>query len=164
MPVIETGVPTTAALTAPAIAKMALVRSQEDYLRYVNLSDEANDLKGVQGSLYTGKYFSPGLEAKRKCIVDRESSGVYTVVNPTGSYRGAYQMSRALSDGVTWMMLDEHKDLLGADAAKQVLETLRSKPINEWNRYWQDAAFSTIANWEGTGSGLKHWGGGRWNC
>ena len=62
------------------------------------------------------------------------------------------------------MMLKEHKQLMGEKAAKSVLARLRAIPMNTWPRYWQDAAFSTVMNWDRTGSGSSHWAGGRWHC
>jgi hypothetical protein len=97
-------------------------------------------------------------------VVERESEGFYDVVNPGGSYFGAYQVSRELARGATWMMLKEHKKLMGPKAAKQTLAKLRSKPMNTWPRYWQDAAFHTVINWDHTLSGAAHWAGGRWHC
>ena len=41
---------------------------------------------------------------------------------------------------------------------------LRAKPMNTWPRYWQDAAFHTVINWDHTLSGAGHWAGGRWHC
>lgn len=127
-------------------------------------SKATKDMRGVEPSLYRGTFYRTAIEAKRRCIVDRESEGHYDVVNPSGSYRGAYQVSAQLARGATWMMLKEHKKLMGKQAAKSTLAALRSKPMNTWPRYWQDAAFHTVANWEHTGSGLAHWGGGRWHC
>ena len=122
------------------------------------------DMVGVQPSLYRGKYFRKSIESKRLCIVKRESEGHYFSVNPTGSYRGAYQVSKALARGATWMMLPEHETLMGAAAAQATMAKLRATPFNAWPRYWQDALFSTVANWGHTGAGLKHWAGGRWHC
>jgi hypothetical protein len=85
-------------------------------------------------------------------------------VNPSGSYRGAYQVSSSLARGATHMMLKEHAALMGESNAKRVLAQLRKTPINKWPRYWQDALFSTVANWDHTGSGVRHWAGGRWHC
>ena len=56
--------------------------------------------------------YRAAIEPKRKCIVDRESEGHYDVVNPSGAYRGAYQVSASLARGATWMMLKEHKPLV----------------------------------------------------
>lgn len=122
------------------------------------------DMRGVEKSLYRGRYFRAAVESKRLCIARRESEGHYDVVSPSGLYFGAYQVSRALARGATWMMLSEHKHLMGARAATTTLARLRSTPMNRWPRYWQDAAFSTIMNWEHTASGAAHWAGGRWRC
>ena len=135
----------------------------ERMLDFTMKSPDTLDMRGVEPSLYRGTYFRASVEPKRQCVAKRESEGHYDVVSHDG-YLGAYQMSPALARGATWMMLDEHKRLLGEDVAKRVLATLRRTPVNEWPRYWQDAAFSTVFNWEHTGSGAKHWRGGRWHC
>ena len=44
------------------------------------------------------------------------------------------------------------------------IDEIRRTPMNAWPRYWQDAAISTIHNWERTGAGASHWAGGRWHC
>jgi len=137
---------------------------QARFANFTLHSVDTKDMRGVEPSLYRGRYFNTTAEEKRLCIVKRESEGEYDVINPTGSYFGAYQVSRPLARGVTFMMLPEHKKLMGTAKAKEVLSTLRSKPMNTWPRYWQDAAFHTIINWEGTLSGASHWAGGRWHC
>jgi hypothetical protein len=137
---------------------------QATFSVFTTRSTVTKDMRGVEPSLYRGKYYRKGVESVRLCIVRRESEGHYDVVNPSGAYRGAYQVSRQLADGATWMMLKEHKALMGEANAKRVLSTLRKTPLNRWPRYWQDALFSTVANWDGTGSGLRHWSGGRWHC
>jgi hypothetical protein len=123
-----------------------------------------DDMRGIEDSRYTGRFFQPHVEDQRKCIVKRESGGRYDVVSAGGGYFGAYQMSPDLGRGVTWMMLPEHKELLGADRAKELLADLRTRPVNTWPRYWQDAAFSTIYNWEGDASGARHWNATRFGC
>lgn len=145
-----------------AQAKRAVQRSA--MVHFTMASSQTRDLRGVEESLYQGDFFRPEIEDIRRCIVKRESEGHYDVVNPGGNYFGAYQVSRDLAEGATWMMLDEHKELLGAEQAKALLAQLRETPFNEWPRYWQDAAFSTVYNWEYTGSGASHWAGGRWSC
>jgi hypothetical protein len=123
-------------------------------------SPQTLDMRGIEASLYEGEFFDPSLEDIRKCIVKRESEGQYDVRGGGGNnYFGAYQMSDALADGATHMMLKEHKDILGADQAKDLMAELRDTPVNQWPRYWQDAAFSTVYNWEGRGSGASHWAG-----
>lgn len=134
------------------------------YATFTMKSPVTKDMRGVERSLYRGAYYRPSVERLRRCIADRESEGHYDVTSPSGLYFGAYQVSRALARGATWMMLKEHKQLLGAKAAQVILARLRATPMNRWPRYWQDAAFSTIINWERTASGRAHWAGGRWHC
>ena len=168
--ITQTGVAAQSATVAPkrasraVSARQALVAKQARFAHFTLRSKDTRDMRGVEPSLYRGKYYRSTIEAKRKCIVDRESEGHYDVVNPSGAYRGAYQVSAQLARGATWMMLKEHKKLMGTTAAKQTLAKLRTKPMNTWPRYWQDAAFHTVANWEHTGSGIAHWAGGRWHC
>jgi hypothetical protein len=156
-------------VTAARPSRASAVRSSRalamaKYATFTLKSTATRDMRGVERSLYRGKYYRPAIESKRLCIVNRESEGHYDVVNPSGSYRGAYQVSASLARGATWMMLREHKALMGEATAKKVLASLRRTPMNHWPRYWQDAAFSTIANWDHTGSGIAHWAGGRWHC
>jgi hypothetical protein len=140
----------------------AIAVKQSAFLKFTVASKETLDRRGIQPSLYRGSYFRSSLEETRKCIVRRESSGVYNVRG--GIYYGAYQMNDRLADGATWMMLPEAKRLIGERNAKALMAKLRAKPVTAWPRYWQDAAFFTIYNWERIGSGRAHWGGGRWRC
>ena len=153
------------ARTSRAVSsRQALAARQARFAHFTLHSADTKDMRGVEPSLYRGRYFKAKAEERRLCIVKRESEGEYDVINPTGSYFGAYQVSRPLARGVTFMMLPEHKKLMGTAKAKKVLAQLRSTPMNTWPRYWQDAAFHTIINWEGTLSGAAHWAGGRWHC
>jgi hypothetical protein len=146
------------------IARRAQAAQFARFTSFTLRSKATKDMRGVERSLYRGKYYRAASETKRLCVVRRESEGHYDVVNPSGAYRGAYQVSAALARGATWMMYKEHKSLMGEKAAKQVLARLRATPMNKWPRYWQDAAFHTIINWNGTLSGAGHWAGGRWHC
>ena len=119
---------------------------------------------GVRDSLYTGTYYTPELEAKRKCIVKRESNGHYFSTNRRGGYFGAYQMTAPLATGAGWMMRAELRKMYGSARGTLIARTLRSTPAHKWHRFYQDMAFYTVANWKGTGSGLKHWRGGRFHC
>jgi len=159
----------TSGVAAVAAARAAKTSSAKaavfaGYTQFTTQSAATKDMRGVQPSLYRGKFYRPAVESRRLCIVQRESEGHYDVVNPTGSYRGAYQVSSTLARGATWMMLNEHKALMGSANATRVLGQLRKTPFNKWPRYWQDALFSTVANWDYTGSGIRHWAGGRWHC
>ena len=147
-----------------AAARSIQAARQASYAHFTLRSAATTDMRGVERSLYRGRYFHPRAEEKRLCIVRRESEGHYDVINPGGNYFGAYQVSRPLARGVTYMLVREHRDLLGAERAKRILTDLRRTPMNEWPRYWQDAAFHTIMNWEGPLSGASHWAGGRWTC
>ena len=116
--------------------------------------EAAFDLLGYESSLYTGKWFMPGKEDIRRCIINRESNANYRATN--GTYHGAYQMSAALAVGATWMMQREVRKEMG-DEGVRIVQELREQTPNKWNRYWQDRAFWTI--WR-NGEGSRHWNGG----
>ena len=149
----------TARPPAPAVTEAA--RAQ--FASFTMRSARTLDLRGIEPSLYRGRYFDRRVEAARRCIIERESEGFYNVRSRSGYY-GAYQMSPELADGATWMMLPEARARMGAERAKSLMAELRRMPPHTWPRYWQDAAFFTVYNWEGTGSGAAHWAGGRWHC
>ena len=115
-------------------------------------SRKSNDLMGYEPSLYQGKWHMPKREKLRKCISKAESRHHYRA-GRGGFYRGAYQFSPALARGVTWMMQPEVRKEMGKDGVR-LIKKLRKKPMNKWNRYWQDRAFWTI--WA-KGTGKKHW-------
>ncbi len=119
---------------------------------------QAADLMGFLPSLYQGKWFKPGKEDVRRCIMLRESHANYRATN--GTYHGAYQMSAALGRGATWMMQKEVRKEMGAEGVA-ILKALRKTTPNNWNRYWQDRAFWTI--WR-DGAGSRHWHGGSRSC
>ena len=149
--------------STPIVESASSVTPAQKLLKLTMSSSQTRDMRGVEASMYRGRYFRASVEPKRRCIAERESEGHYDVVSRSG-YHGAYQMSPQLARGATWMMMREHRVLLGDEAASKVLTKLRSTPLSRWPRYWQDAAFSTIHNWKGTGSGADHWRGGRWHC
>lgn len=122
-------------------------------------SPEASDRIGFEPSLYQGKWFMPNREDLRKCISKIESHHRYKA-GSGGYYRGAYQFSKSLTRGVTWMMQPEVRKEMG-DSGVDLVKELRKTPMNKWNRYWQDRAFWTIWN---EGRGKNHWGVGRGRC
>lgn len=150
--------------TRGARSRQVTTARQVAFRAFTLTSARTTDMRGVEPSLYRGRFFHPEAEERRLCIVRRESEGHYDVVNPGGNYFGAYQVSRPLAEGVTYMMAEEHKDLMGEARAKELLADLRETPMHRWPRYWQDAAFHTIMNWERPLSGAAHWAGGRWHC
>jgi hypothetical protein len=151
-------------VSAAASAAAAIAAKRAAFSRFTLRSAATRDMVGIERSLYRGRFYSASAERVRLCIVRRESEGHYRSVSPSRLYYGAYQVSRPLARGVTWMLLREHRVLLGARAAKLLMAHLRTVPMNRWPRYWQDAAFFTIYNWEHAASGSRHWAGGRWRC
>ena len=118
---------------------------------------------GVHGSLYRGRYFNADDEPYRKCVAARESNGRYWAVSPTENYRGAYQVSEALTVGMGWMIQKELR-AMHVPTAKQIGAILRAAPMNRWSRYWQDFGFWITFNHDGKHSGAHHWAGGRYKC
>ena len=79
-------------------------------------------------------------------MVKRESEGHYNVVDPSGTWFGAYQFAMGTSNEAARRM--GRRDLVGV-------------PANQWSRSEQDAAFYVI--YQG-GAGRGHWAGGRYAC
>ncbi|MDO9485165.1 MAG: hypothetical protein Q7K25_03790 [Actinomycetota bacterium] len=148
--------PPSAAPSSPAPSPAPVVdepaqRALE--VSYAKGDSVATDMRGIKESLYKGKWFNAKDEDTRRCIVRKETGGNYESVSSGGDYRGAYQMSRALAIGATWMMQSEVRKELGEEPAALV-PALRNAPTQTWNRYWQDRAFWTI--WR-NGAGASHW-------
>lgn len=118
---------------------------------------------GVQVSTYRGRYFNPVDEQYRMCVAQRESNGRYWAVSTTENYRGAYQVSAALTVGMGWMIQKELK-AMKVPHASDIGAILRSAPMDRWRRYWQDMGFWVTFNHEGLRSGSHHWAGGRYQC
>ena len=97
----------------------------------------SRSLTGVRASAYIGKYYSSKHEARRRCIVKRESGGNYRIASAGGRYKGAYQFNAALARST---------------ARKMGRSDLANKPINRWSRFDQDKAFWVVWN-HGRGAG-----------
>jgi len=147
--------PTPTAQNVTAKAQSSTVERER---RYARGQGAAADRRGLMASLYRGAGYSYSAEKNRLCIAKRESHGNYTSGSTHSPYQGAYQMSRALARGATWMMQPAVKRQFGAEGLK-ILSSLRRTPVVKWNRYWQDRAFFAI--WRG-GKGRAHWGGLCW--
>lgn len=119
---------------------------------------------GVQRSAYTGKFFIKTQEPYRKCVGQREGRHQYWITGSNGYYESTYQMTDALVRGAAWMLYPEMKQWWGKETAREVRDQLLNTRGSKWNRFYMDAAFYTILNWNGPGSGAKHWRGGRYGC
>lgn len=119
---------------------------------------------GAQPSAYQGKYYTKATEKKRLCIGQREGRFQYWGTGSNGLYQGTYQVTKELAIGAAWMMREELRSMFGRKAGTQISRTLRATPAHKWDRMYQDMMFFTVANWNGEGSGLKHWRGGRYVC
>lgn len=155
-------VPTTAPASAPTVADLVPVTQQtitratlaprsREYRAAT--SSKARNMQGIEPSLYRGEYYAPKKgEDFRLCVIHRESRGHYRAANTTSSARGAYQfLDRAWRKSLIHMLRPEARD---NDLLPQLRE-LADKPIHQWSRYWQDAAFWTVYN---RGAGAHHWG------
>lgn len=103
--------------------------------------------KGIRPSTWKGKGYDPRWENVRKCIVKRESHGVYTVKNRYSSAMGAYQF------------LDKSWRVPLAKKLKK--NNLKHVPIRRWSVFDQDHAFWVAFN---HGKGKRHWRGGSYQC
>lgn len=102
----------------------------------------ANLDRGILPSAYTGPYYDARYEAKRRCIVKRESEGRYGARNRSSGAAGAYQFMPSWTRTIQkW--------------------TGEKKPIYAMSRYAQDLAFWKAFN---HGKGARNWAGGRWHC
>lgn len=119
---------------------------------------------GAAPSSYQGKFYSKQMEAKRLCIGQREGRFQYWGTGSNGLYQGTYQVTKELAIGAAWMMRKELRYMWGYKTGTQISRTLRATPAHKWNRFYQDMMFFTVASWNGEGTGLKHWRGGRYVC
>ena len=107
-------------------------------------------------SLYQGRHYAGAAANRiRVCIRSRESNHDYRAVSPGGTYRGAYQFSRALGIGAGWMI---QRELVRTGTPKTIAKLigrqLREHPVNQWKPFWQDFAYWVVWN---DGAGKHHW-------
>lgn len=150
--------PALAADGTPSTKQQSLSREEA-----ASQSSRAAKMRGALPSLYRGDFFNADQEDYRHCVAEREGTHTYMLRGGGGdNYYGTYQFHKDFQWGVPYMMAKEsakNRDGLWKEAM-----ALRYKPINRWNRYWQDRAFYTVLNWDAKWSGKKHWAGGRWHC
>jgi hypothetical protein len=119
---------------------------------------------GAQPSAYRGKFYSKTIEKTRLCVGQREGRFQYWGTGSNGFYEGTYQVTDALATGAAWMMRKELREMWGHTVGTEISRMLRNNPAHKWHRFYQDMMFFTVASWNGEGSGLKHWRGGRYAC
>ena len=122
-------------------------------------SAAAKDWKGHERSLYKGQHYHSKWALVRQCIMHRESRSNYRARGTVSSAAGAYQFLEAWHMGLTYMMIKESK--VTGDGLIGDIKALRARPIQEWNRYFQDRAFYTA--WD-NGRGADHWNLTRHGC
>jgi len=123
-------------------------------------SKDAEDWKGYESSLYTGQHYHSKWAGVRQCIMHRESRYNYRARSTVSTASGAYQfLDSQWRISLTYMMIRESRST--ADGLISEIKALRNKPIQEWNRYWQDRAFYTAWN---NGRGADHWNQTRHGC
>jgi len=121
------------------------------------------DQTGRQPSAYTGRKYRAEHEQFRLCVAQREGRFQYGVTGSNGFYQGTYQFTSALARGAAWMMTAELRSAYPRQW-RAIRNTLLDTPMHQWSRFYQDAAFWTVLNWEGNASGARHWAGGRFQC
>ena len=118
--------------------------------------DPGPKMRSNPTSLYQGRHHA-GKAANRirVCIRSRESNHDYRAVSRSGTYRGAYQFSRALGIGAGWMI---QRELVRTGTPKTIAKLigrqLREHPVNQWKPFWQDFAYWIVWN---DGAGKHHW-------
>jgi len=123
-------------------------------MKAVATSRAARDLKGIEKSLYRGRYYAPKKgEDFRRCVLQRESKGDYRASNasPNSSAKGGYQfLDNRWRDSLVHMMMKEAK----RNGIAKDVKKLRNKPLHRWNRFYQDWAFWRVYD---RGAGAHHW-------
>jgi hypothetical protein len=123
-------------------------------------SPDAMDWKGYEPSMYQGQHYHSKWAQVRKCIMHRESRHNYRARSTISTASGAYQfLDSKWRVSLTHMMIQESK--FTKDGLIQEIKALRDKPIQTWNRYYQDRAFYTA--WD-NGRGADHWNQTRHGC
>jgi hypothetical protein len=123
-------------------------------------SPAAKDWKGYEPSLYTGLHYDSKWAGVRKCIQHRESRHNYRARSSISTASGAYQfLDSKWRVSLTHMMIQESRAT--RDGLIEDIKALRDKPIEKWNRYYQDRAFFTA--WD-NGRGADHWNQTRHGC
>ena len=90
----------------------------------------------------------------QRCVEQRESNGIPTVVNSSG-HAGLYQFSRAWSHGLPYMVADRLRNHgLSRGAAAAIRRDLSATPIQRWSATLQRVAFAAAISVPGND---RHW-------
>lgn len=148
----------------PALSDYPFVPTVSSHAQDLFAAKSDPDQTGMAPSAYRGEYFRASQESVRRCIGQREGRFQYWGTGSNRRYQGTYQVTDALAVGAAWMMRRELRRDYGRTVGNEISRQLRLTPAHKWSRYFQDALWFTVANWNGDGSGLKHWANGRWSC
>jgi hypothetical protein len=113
---------------------------------------------------YRGKYWRKQQREYTLCVLKRESNNNWHSTARAAGYFGAFQFSKPLTDGATYMMTKELRVMYGDRMGRDIAAKLRATEMHKWLPFFQHMAFATVLNWESNGSGAAHWAGGRWRC
>jgi hypothetical protein len=113
---------------------------------------------------YRGKFWRKHQREYTLCVLKRESNNNWHSTARAAGYFGAFQFSKPLTNGATYMMTGELRVMYGDRMGRDIAAKLRATEMHKWLPFFQHMAFATVLNWESNGSGASHWAGGRWRC
>lgn len=143
---------------APAHAQVDKpAATADDRQVFVDRGSRHPSMNGIRPSAYKGRYYTEAAERFRLCVIKRESGGRYWAANPTSSARAAYQWLSGWQESIPWMLKDELQEIHGKRLGAQVVRAMQRTPRERWPRWYQDAAFFTVVNYDGPFSGARHW-------
>ncbi len=113
---------------------------------------------------YRGKFWRDSQKKYTQCVMWHESRMNWKATTRADGYFGAYQFTKALSRGATYMMTKELQFIWGDSMGRFIAKDLRATEMQKWLPFFQHMAFATVLNWEGAGSGQAHWAAQRNRC
>ena len=117
-----------------------------------------------QTTPYKGKYWIKSQKKYTLCVLHYESRSNWFSTARADGYFGGFKFTKALTQGATWMMTKELRDIFGDVKGRKVARELRATEMHKWLPFYQHMAFATVLNWEGAGSGQSHWAAQRKRC
>jgi hypothetical protein len=113
---------------------------------------------------YRGKFWRKHQRQYTLCVLKRESNNNWHSTARAAGYFGAFQFSKPLTNGATYMMTGELRSMYGDRMGREIAAKLRATEMHKWLPFFQHMAFATVLNWDYPASGKSHWAGGRWRC